>query len=78
MAMYNNQYAQKIYEIISPVVGELMAKGALKSQCNRIGITEEGIKNSDLNPLAENFQKGLIIFLGSDGASQIAAKIKML
>jgi hypothetical protein len=78
MTTYNNQYAQKIVEIISPVLGELMAKGSLRTQCKNLGITEETIQAKDLLALSEKFKKGLVLFIGTEGSIIIASKISKL
>ena len=78
MTIYKNQYAQKIYEIIVPVLGELMAKGSLRAQCNNLGITEDSIQQKDLPALSEKLKKGLVIFLGTEGSMLIASKIRKL
>jgi hypothetical protein len=78
MIIYKNLYAQRIYDIIFPVLGELMAKGSLRTQCNNLGISEETIQQKDLPAIAEKLRKGLILFLGTDGSMQIASKIMKL
>jgi hypothetical protein len=78
MTIYKNQYAQKIHEIISPVLGELMAKGSLRTQCKNLGITEETIQLKDLPALSEKLKKGLVLFLGTEGSTLIASKIVKL
>ncbi|KAB2869200.1 MAG: hypothetical protein F9K37_08610 [Bacteroidales bacterium] len=76
MTTYNNTYAQQIYSVLSPLVGEFMAKGVLKSQVQRIGKTEEAIVKEDLPHLADGICKGLVVFVGTDVAQKVAAKIK--
>jgi hypothetical protein len=78
MTIYKNHYAQKIHEIIAPVLGELMAKGSLRAQCKNLGITEESIQQKDLPALSEKLKKGLVLFLGTEGSMLIASKITML
>lgn len=78
MTNYKNQYAQKIYEIISPVLGEIMAKGSLRAHCNNLGISEDTIQPKDLLALSEKLRKGLVIFLGTEGSGLIASKITKL
>ena len=78
MAIYDNQYAQKIYEIIAPVLGDIMAKGALRSQCKKIGISEDSIQQKDIALFSENLKKAMVLFVGSDNASHLANKIKMI
>lgn len=75
MSSYNNIYAQKIYEILVPLIGDMMTKGTLKTQASKLGITEEAIAPNHLPALAEELRKGLVAFLGSDAAKAVAAKI---
>lgn len=78
MTQYKNQYAEKIHEIISPILGEMMANGSLRAHCKNLGITEETIQMKDLPALSERFRKGLVMFLGTENAMAIASKISKL
>lgn len=75
MMKYNNLYAQKIFDLLSPVIGELMSKGAIRSQCNRLGISEEMIKRDHIESIAEGIRKSMLLFVGGDGARQISDRI---
>ncbi|HSA04403.1 MAG TPA: hypothetical protein P5145_02315 [Tenuifilaceae bacterium] len=76
MTTYSNTYAQQIFNLLSPLVGEFMAKGVLKSQAQKIGRTEETLAKEDLPHLADDISKGLVVFVGTDVAQKVAAKIK--
>jgi len=76
MTTYSNTYAQQIFNLLSPLVGDFMAKGVLKSQVQRLGKTEESITKEDLPRLADDISKGLVVFVGTDVAQKVAAKIK--
>lgn len=76
MTSYSNTYAQQIYSLLSPLVGDFMAKGVLKSQAQRIGKTEESITKDDLPNLANDIGRGLVAFIGTDAAQKVVAKIK--
>jgi len=78
MNNYNNYFAQKIFEIITPVIGELMARGSLRTHCKNLGITEDTIERKDLPALSEKLRKGLVLFLGTEGSELIASKILRL
>jgi hypothetical protein len=78
MITYNNPYTQKVYSLLIPLVGDYMARGVLKSQASKLGLTEDTIQKKDLPNLAEGVRKGLIAFVGSDGAGQIASKISAI
>jgi len=78
MTIYQNQYTQRIYEIISPLLGDMMAKGAIRSQCKKMGISEEMIQHKDLAFISENLKKAMIMFVGTENAIHLANKIKAL
>lgn len=75
MAIYTNKYAQQVFEILAPFVGDLMAKGVVKSQAALIGEKPESLKKEDMPKLAEKVKKGMAVFLGSDSALKIAERI---
>jgi hypothetical protein len=75
MNSYSNPYARQICDILTPIIGDLMSQGALKSQCSKLGIGEETIRKEHLSPLAEGLRKGLVLFLGTEGAQMISFKI---
>ncbi len=75
MITYNNQYTQKVYTLLIPLVGDFMARSILKTQTSKLGLTEEKITKKDLPNLAEGIRKGLMAFVGGDGARQLASKI---
>ncbi len=75
MITYNNQYAQKIYALLIPLVGDFVARSVLKTQASKLGLTEEKISKADLPNLAEGIRKGMMAFIGGDAAKQIASKI---
>lgn len=75
MITYKNSYTQKIYTIRIPLIGDFMARGVLKTQTSKLGLNEETISKKDLPNLADNIRRGLLAFLGSDGARQVASKI---
>jgi hypothetical protein len=75
MSTYTNEYAQKIYEILAPMVGDLMSKSIIKSNTARLGIQEDSIKLSNLPILAAEMKKGLTVFLGSGAAEIVASRI---
>jgi hypothetical protein len=78
MGAFKNHYAQRIYDILSPLIGEFMAKGAIRNQCQKLGIHEDSIKKENLEPISSGLKKGLVIFVGPDGAMKIADSITAL
>ncbi len=71
-------FAQKIFDILAPIIGELMSKGAIRSQCNRLGITEDSIQKKDLLQISEGIRKAMMLFVGTDGARQISDRINKI
>ena len=75
MITYKNSYTQKIYAILIPLIGDFMARGVIKNQVSKLGLTEDNIAKKDLPALAEGIKKGLMAFIGSEKATQVANKI---
>ncbi|NLU38707.1 MAG: hypothetical protein GXX78_07435 [Bacteroidales bacterium] len=78
MTAYENIITQKIYEIIAPYLGDLMAKGAIRSQCKKAGLDETKIQRHDLPVIAQNLAKAMNLFVGAENAQMLANKIKAL
>lgn len=78
MKVFQNLLAQKIYDILHPLIGDAMAKSAIKRHALSAGCDAETIKHKDLSQLAEGIRKGLTIFIGTDTASKVATKISQL
>jgi hypothetical protein len=75
MKGYNNTYTQKIHAALIPLVGEIVAHGIIKTQSSKLGKTEESLTHLDGPQIAEGMRKGLLLFVGSEAASQVAMKI---
>jgi hypothetical protein len=75
MKVYTNICAQNIYDLLAPMIGDLMARGTIKSRANAIGINEESITPEVLPRLAAEIKNGLVIFLGTAAAERIEYKI---
>ncbi|MBN2484713.1 MAG: hypothetical protein JXB34_01945 [Bacteroidales bacterium] len=78
MKKYENPLTNNICQVLSPLIGDMMASGVIKAQATKLGITEESILPAHLPVLAEAIEKGLVIFLGSEVAQQVGEKIKAL
>lgn len=75
MNTYKNIYTRQIYDLIAPLVGDLMSKGALRAQCKRLNIDEESIARENLKEISSGIKLGLTLFLGTEGANSIADRI---
>ena len=70
-----NEYAIKIEKLLSPLVGDLMAKMALKSQCKSLGIVPDEIAPQHLEQLASKIGFALSIQGHKDDAEHIISTI---
>jgi hypothetical protein len=73
-----NIYADKIKGIISPLVGDFIAKKAVESQCKSLGITPDAISAQHLDALAKKFQNAMAFYGYKSEAENIAKAIKSL
>lgn len=75
MNTYTNEYAQRIYDILAPLVGDLMARSIIKTNTAKLGIKEDAIVPGNLHLLAAEMRKGLAVFLGTGAAETVSLKI---
>lgn len=78
MKKYQNSFAQSAYDILSPIIGDMMARGTMKSKASILGVTEETLRKDHMPRLAEEIRKGLVIFLGKDAADKVSSKISKI
>ncbi len=67
--------AEKIIELLTPGIGKLMATSSIKSHCANLGISIDNIPAGKLPILAKNISTALVMFIGSDKAKEMEAKI---
>jgi len=75
MTNYKNKYTQSAYEMLLPLLGDMMAQNVLKIQTKKIGKDENTLSAADMPKLAESIKPGLVIFVGTDAAKTIATDI---
>jgi hypothetical protein len=73
-----NKYGQKIEQLLSPLVGDFIAKMAVKSQCKSLGITPENIQPQNLEALSKKIGDALAFHGHKDEAVKIVKTIKSL
>jgi len=78
MNPYTNTFSKQIYDMISPLVGDMMSRGAIRAQCKKLNIDEESISRENLTEISNGIKMGLTLFLGTEGAKSIADKITRL
>ena len=73
-----NPFAEKIEELLEPLVGAFVGKMAVKSQCKSLGITPDEIGPQHLEPLSKKIGAALASQGHSDQADSIVRKIKTM
>ncbi len=68
----------KIMEILTPLLGEIMAKATLKIQCEKAGVTLDAIGRPNLEAVSKGIEKSMVVFVGSEKAKEVTRKIQAL
>ncbi len=76
--MYQNVLANKMVEMLTPLVGATMASSIIGVQAKHLGIDPEHISVADLPKFADRFAGHLKIFVGTEKAQQIGESVKKL
>jgi hypothetical protein len=76
--MYQNALANRIVEMLTPLVGAMMANSVIGVQSKRLGIDPEKITTAELPQFAERFAAHLKIFVGTEKARLIGESVKNL
>lgn len=77
MSTYSNIYAQQIHKMLTPLIGDTIAQGAIRWQCNKLGISENDIRRDHLAVLAEGIRRGLVMFIGTEEAKRVSDRIAL-
>ena len=73
-----NRFAESIEKLLAPIVGDFVARMAVKSQCRAIGITPEDIGPQHLPDLAKKIGATLAFQGKKVEAESIARKINSM
>ncbi|MEW6209288.1 MAG: hypothetical protein AB1631_13030 [Acidobacteriota bacterium] len=69
---------QQILNYLAPMLGAATAANLLRHYCVKMGISAEDIKQDQLPQLAEAMRPMLAVWLGSEGAMQVAQELRQL
>ncbi|MFN8255816.1 MAG: hypothetical protein U0W24_09025 [Bacteroidales bacterium] len=78
MAQYTNKYSQQVFEILSPLLGNIMAQSIINIHTLKVGKNPETLTNADIQKFSESIQNGITIFLGTDVAKTVGTKISKI
>lgn len=71
-----NLLAQRVEEVLRPVIGTVLATVSVDVEAKRIGKSPDTIDRSDLNAMADNIMDALRLVVGQDLAQAAAAKVR--
>lgn len=71
-----NELAQNIEKLLEPIVGDFIAKAAVKAQCKSIGTTPDELGPQHLEALSKKIEAAIKIY-GHD-ATEIGEQIRKL
>jgi hypothetical protein len=70
--------AQRIEEMLRPVIGSVLATVSVDVESRRIGKTPETLEFTDLPAVSDNLQSALRLVVGSEMAEAAARKVREL
>ncbi len=73
-----NLLAQRIEEVLRPIVGTVLASVSVDLESKRIGKDPESITRFDLPDIAQNLSQQLKLVVGPDLAEAAADKVREL
>lgn len=73
-----NVLAQRIEEVLRPVVGTVLASVSVELESKRIGKTPDTITRLDLPDIADNLAQQLRLVVGPDLAQAAAKRVREL
>ena len=76
--MTTNLLAQRIEDVLTPVVGTVLAAVSVEVEAKRLGKDPDSITRDDLGPLADNLATALVLVVGKDLADAAAGQVRML
>jgi hypothetical protein len=75
--METSEAVQVIVEIMTPYIGDTMARSATEAHCQKLGIpTDSPLSSQQLESLLGKLSGGLNIFLGRDKAAAVIADVR--
>ncbi len=74
----NKYLHEKVEETLSSNIGSTLAKGAIVSQCKRMGITPEDLDGDSLKELARRIDEIFTIFYGKETGEYLSDQLMKL
>ncbi len=74
--MLATEAVQVMVRVISPYIGDTMARSAAEAHCQKLGIGSGPISGDQLEAVLGKVGSGLNIFLGRDKAATVIAEVR--
>lgn len=71
-----NPLAQRMEEVLRPLIGTVLASVSVEVETKRIGKTPDSIERADMSRLADNLTTSLHLVVGVDVARAAAQKVR--
>jgi hypothetical protein len=75
-ALRTSDVVQAIVRVVTPYLGETMARSAAQAHCHKLGIDGERMERAQAEALIGKVGTGLNIFVGRDKASTVVAELR--
>jgi hypothetical protein len=70
--------ADEIIAVLSPVIGNGLAKSAITMQCRKLGFLPEDLSSDNIEEFSRHFKKMIVIFAGEKVADEIVIMIEKI
>ncbi len=74
--MLATEAVQVMVRVISPYIGDTMARSAAEAHCQKLGIGQGPISDDQIEAMLGKVGSGLNIFLGRDRAASVIAEVR--
>jgi hypothetical protein len=74
--MFEKQKVVAIIEdVITPYIGQTMAKASTQVHCEKLGLAREQITTEEIESLLDRLRKAMLVFVGREKTEQILTQI---
>jgi hypothetical protein len=74
--MQTTAAVESIIRVLSPYLGETMARASTRGVCEKLGIRGESMTPQEAEALVAKLASGLSVFVGREKASQVVEEIR--
>ncbi len=74
--MTTSEAVEVLVEVLTPFIGDTMARSATEVHCQKLGIAEGTVSHDQLEALLGKLGGGLNIFLGRDKSATVVAEAR--